>query len=73
MRTTLYAASSVAFGLSLVEVGAGAAIAGNVPLTMPLAMRLYYTHGRLDGLLGVSLILFFLVGVTSYFFQKSNK
>jgi len=66
VRTALIRAWVIAFGLSLVEVGAGAVIADTIPLTMPLAMRLYYTHGRMDGFLGLSFLLLVMVWFISY-------
>ena len=66
VRNALTKAWSIAFGLSLIEVGAGAVVADNMPLTIPLAMRLYYDHGRLDGFLGLSFILLMMVCTVSY-------
>jgi len=66
VRTALGKAWTIAFGLSLIEVGASAVVADNMPLTIPLAMRLYYAHGRLDGFLGLSFILLMMVCTVSY-------
>ena len=66
VRNALSKAWSIAFGLSLIEVGAGAVVADNMPLTIPLAMRLYYAHGRLDGFLGLSFILLMMICTVSY-------
>jgi len=60
----------IAFGLSLVEVGAGAVVADGMPMTMPLAMRLYYIHGQIDGVLGLSFILLIMVCAASYFMGR---
>jgi len=65
MRTALVKAWLIAFGLSLVEVGASSVIAKNLPLTISLAMRLYYEHGRLDGFFGLGFILLFIVCIIS--------
>ena len=67
VRNALNKAWCIAFGLSLVEVGAGAVVADGMPITIPLAMRLYYAHGQIDGVLGLSFILFIMVCAVSYF------
>jgi len=69
-RNALSKAWCIAFGLSLVEVGAGAVVADGIPITIPLAMRLYYTHGQIDGVVGLSFILLIMVGAASYFMGK---
>jgi len=66
VSSVLGKAWSIAFGLSLVEVGAGAVVADGVPITMSLAMRLYYSHGQIEGVLGLSGILLIMVGSVSY-------
>jgi len=70
IRNSLSKAWCIAFGLSLVEVGAGAVVADGMPITMPLAMRLYYAHGQIEGVLGLSFILLIMVCTVSYFMGK---
>jgi len=70
VRNALSKAWCIAFGLSLVEVGAGAVVADDMPITIPLAMRLYYAHGQIEGVLGLSFILLIMVCTASYFAGK---
>jgi len=70
VRNVLSKAWCIAFGLSLVEVGAGAVVADGIPITIPLAMRLYYAHGQVDGVLGLSFILLIMVCTASYFMER---
>jgi len=69
----LLRAFCVSFGLSLTEVGASTVLAGQIGLTMPMAIRIYRQSGNQEAVIGLSLILLGLVLLVTYMFSYERK
>jgi len=66
LRSSLYQAFCITFGLSLTEVGAGSIFGNTTGITIPMAIHMYREHNFMPGVMGLSLLLLLCVFLLAY-------